>query len=139
MKLLRAAKVIILDRDDNALVLRRSETHPRSPQHPDLPGGIIEDGETFEDGVTREIKEETGLDIAAASLTLIYTLTHDFFGKPVSRLIYAVRLDGERPSIKLSWEHNESHWEPVSEITSMERPYQQGIDYANEHHLWAEI
>lgn len=41
-----------------------------SPQHDigyDLPGGGVELHETFEEAVTREVKEETGVDICAIS------------------------------------------------------------------------
>lgn len=138
MLAIRAAKVAILDQDNNALVLRRSATHPRSPHHADLPGGIIEDGELFEAGLSREIKEETGLDVAPSDLKLVYTLTHDYFGKSVSRLVYGVRVTG-RPDITLSYEHEDAAWRPIEQVDDMEKPYQKGIDYANEHHLWDEV
>lgn len=139
MNAINAAKVVILDKDDHALVLTRSDTHPRSPLNADIPGGIMEDGETFEEGAIREVKEETGLDIDPLDLKLIYTLTHDFLGTSVSRLVFAVRLPGERPDITLSWEHVEYAWRPITEVHDMEKPYQQGIDYATEHNLWASL
>ncbi|MFP5020338.1 NUDIX hydrolase [Pseudonocardia phyllosphaerae] len=36
------------------------------------PGGVLEAGERFEDGVVREIREETGLDVRAERLTGVY-------------------------------------------------------------------
>lgn len=135
----RAAKVVILDKDNNALVLRRSDTHPRVPLHADIPGGIIEDGETFEIGLAREVQEETGLTLEPESLTLIYTLTHDWFGKSVSRLLYAARLDKVKPDIAISHEHADFSWQPIEGVKSIEKPYQVGIDYASERNLWSEI
>lgn len=110
MKILRAAKVVILDSKDNVLVLYRSETHPRQAHEPDFPGGIIELGESAEEGLSREILEETGFTIPPEKLTLVYTLTHDYFGRSISRFLYAARLDDIKPIVTISWEHEKYEW-----------------------------
>lgn len=48
----------------------------------DFPGGAVEKGETLEEALLREIKEETG--ITAAKGDLLY-MTEQFFVHPVSR------------------------------------------------------
>lgn len=137
MPVIRAAKVVIFDANNRALMLRRSDTHPRTPLRMDLPGGVIKDDETFEEGVCREVKEETGLDIDPSSLKLVYTHTYDFFGKSISRLLYVAHLSSAKPTIDISWEHSEYHWvENTSHLTGLESPYQQGVEYANENNLW---
>jgi 8-oxo-dGTP pyrophosphatase MutT (NUDIX family) len=139
MPAVRAAKVVILDKKGNALLLRRSGTHPRSPHRPDLPGGIIEDGESFEVGACREIQEETGFTIDPKSLRLIYKIEHDFFGTTVYRLVYAVRLDEVTPKVAISWEHDQYDWVLLAELKNLERPYQMGVDYATKHDLWKDV
>ncbi len=52
--------VIIVNRDEKILIGKRKGSH--APFY-SIPGGNLELGETFEEGATREIKEETGLDI----------------------------------------------------------------------------
>ncbi len=139
MPVIRAAKVVILDKEGNVLLLRRSDTHPRHPLHLDLPGGIVEEGESFEEGVVREVKEETGLTIDPLNLKLIYTVSHDYFGKPISRQLFAVRITKVRPSVTISWEHVEANWVTLAELKGLEEPYQTGIDFAQEHNLWQEV
>lgn len=89
-------------------------------------------------GLCREVFEETGLIVEPSDVQLIYTLTHDWFGRSVSRLVYAIRLHNT-PDITLSWEHSSFSWQPIRSVQKMEKPYQLAIDYATEHDLWADI
>jgi len=139
MKLLRGAKAIILDKNNNALILRRSATHPHSPHHADLPGGVIEENETFEVGLSREILEETGVVVQPNSLRLVYTLTHDVSGDTHVRLLYVTRINMSSPAVTLSYEHDEWSWQPIQLLKDIEQPFQQGIDFANQHNLWDEV
>lgn len=139
MKLRRSAKIVILDANGQALMLRRSAGHPRSAHRPDLPGGIVETGETIEEGLIREIFEEVGLTISLSSLQLIYTFTRSFLGISVNRLLYATRLDVVEPPITISWEHDQYSWQPIDHLNGLELPYQEGIAYANKHDLWSAV
>jgi 8-oxo-dGTP diphosphatase len=58
---------IVIDDHDRALLVQRPENGRWEP-----PGGVLELGETFYDGVRREVKEETGLDVEPLKLTGIY-------------------------------------------------------------------
>jgi len=53
--------VIILDRDQRILMVRQ---HHQERYVWTVPGGAIEPGETSLDAAVREVKEETGLDVA---------------------------------------------------------------------------
>jgi len=53
-----SGQVLIIQRPDNG--------------HWEPPGGILELGEQFEDGVCREVVEETGLDVHVDRLTGVY-------------------------------------------------------------------
>lgn len=58
---------VITDDHHRALLIQRRDNGAWEP-----PGGVLELSETIEDGLRREAREETGLDIAPVSLTGIY-------------------------------------------------------------------
>src|SRR5258708_20644222 len=58
---------VITDDHDRALLIQRADNGHWEP-----PGGVLELGETVEDGLRREVREETGLDIAPVALTGVY-------------------------------------------------------------------
>jgi 8-oxo-dGTP diphosphatase len=60
------AAVITAD-DGRALLIQRADNGRWEP-----PGGILELGESIEDGLRREVREETGLDIEPEQLTGVY-------------------------------------------------------------------
>jgi 8-oxo-dGTP diphosphatase len=58
---------VVVGDDGRVLVVQR-----RDNGRWEAPGGVLELGETFEEGVRREVAEETGVDVAVGSLTGVY-------------------------------------------------------------------
>ncbi len=58
---------VITDDHGRALLVQRRDNHHWEP-----PGGVLELGEAIPDGLRREIREETGLDIEPGALTGVY-------------------------------------------------------------------
>lgn len=58
---------IVIDDEGRALLIQRPENGRWEP-----PGGVLELDETFQDGVRREVREETGLNVAPGPLTGVY-------------------------------------------------------------------
>jgi 8-oxo-dGTP diphosphatase len=58
---------VITDGHGHALLVQR-----RDNQHWEPPGGVLELDESIEDGLRREVREETGLDIEPDALSGIY-------------------------------------------------------------------
>ena len=81
---------VIPDDHGRILLIRR-----RDNQHWEPPGGVLELDETIADGLRREIREETGLDIEPDSLTGVYKNMH----RGVIALVFRCRITGDRKSV----------------------------------------
>lgn len=139
-QLVRSAKAVILDAAGRALLLRRSETHPEFAFAPDLPGGTILNHETYEEGMIRELQEETG--VTSGQIANIHRLYKGVFYEPnkeTERILFGVRLLSEEPAITLSSEHDKYDWVSVADLKGIEEPYQGGIRYAHLYDLWKTI
>ncbi|MFC5824271.1 NUDIX hydrolase [Nonomuraea insulae] len=58
---------VILDDHGRALLIQRRDNH-----HWEAPGGVLERDEDILTGLTREVREETGLDVEPVALTGVY-------------------------------------------------------------------
>lgn len=120
------AKTLILNEKNEILVLWSGKwpERPDRSEKPDLPGGIVEPGETFWEGAVREAEEETGIKLSTAALTLLYTetkfseLSHDV----VAKCLMVAR--ASTTDVTLSWEHQAYKWLPFEKVLDLEwRPF----------------
>ena len=81
---------VVVREDGRILVIRR-----RDNGHYQAPGGVLERHERIEDGLVREILEETGLRVGAEQLTGIYK----HMGLGVVSLVFRARLLGGSPAV----------------------------------------
>lgn len=102
---------VVVDDHGRVLVIRRDDTG-----HWQAPGGVLELDETFEEGVRREVAEETGLTVSVERLTGIYkNLKHG-----IVALVFRCRpLEGRAHPTD---EAREVRWISVSEVDSMLDP-----------------
>ena len=64
----QVVKIILLNKDNHVLFLKRSNYMDKYAGEMDLPGGHVKEDETLLDGLKREVEEETGLEIFRATL-----------------------------------------------------------------------
>lgn len=96
---------VIVDGEGRALVVRRRDNGRWEP-----PGGVLELQETVQQGLRREIKEETGLDIEIGNLTGIYkNMVHGI----VALVFRCVPAGGE---LTLNPEVSEFRWMHTGEV-----------------------
>ena len=122
------------------MLLRRSASDALRPGAWDFPGGGIEPGEGIADGLSREVREETGLSVAAAKLTLVYAATavREQADESITRLLFVAHLSADAPII-LSFEHDSFKWADIATtLADFPHPfYAVGLKYADEHGLLA--
>ncbi|HEY1085494.1 MAG TPA: NUDIX hydrolase [Candidatus Saccharimonadales bacterium] len=120
MKLL-LAKVLVKDIEANRYLILRSSVWPENPRRslkPDLPGGVIEAGETTPTGLLRELQEETGIVASADNLTLIMQVEESHDSKDYERSLYLYETSS--PKVVLSWEHDKYWWMSADEILALD-------------------
>ena len=83
-----------------------------------IPGGLVELGESVEQAVIREVKEETGLDVEAPRLIdVVDNISSDAKGKVKYHYVivdYLVNIRGGLP--KAASDADELKWVPLSEV-----------------------
>lgn len=136
------AKALIINPKNEALILTLGE-HKQRPEKsfkPDLPGGLVDPGESDRDGVIREIQEETGIDIDPNEAIPVYSKT-EFYSdenKSVTKHLFVVNLDSI-PTVQLSWEHSAYQWVALEELQNsiLRSFYDEAIKYCFTHNILA--
>lgn len=118
------AKVLLKNNEGKYLVLRGSvwPERPDRSQKPDLPGGMVDSGETHVEGAVREMQEEAGIVINPSDLRLAFAESYIHEVQKdlaINRLLYRIDVDTV-PEVKISWEHEGYWWLSASEVLELE-------------------
>jgi ADP-ribose pyrophosphatase YjhB (NUDIX family) len=81
--ILAGAGVIVVDQTDRILLVHRSDNGCWG-----IPGGYMEEGESFEDTARREVFEETGLVVGELKLLCLHSGPHTFYEYPNGHQVY---------------------------------------------------
>ena len=102
---------VVIDVDKRVLVIRR-----RDNGHWEAPGGVLELGETFEQGVEREVLEETGVQVSVDALTGVYKN----MSRGIVALVYRCSIKAGRP--RASNEATSVRWVDRDQIDALMSP-----------------
>lgn len=110
-------KAILFRKDGRFLTMRRTKTAPSRPLYWDLPGGELGFGEDMREGITREIKEETGLQVQ--KLRILDAISgfddeNDFW----VTICYIVKPKNHQ--VVLSFEHDQFQWVGPDEFQQLQ-------------------
>ncbi len=107
----------IIEKDGKILFIKRSEKYEHLNEAWDIPGGRINFGEEPEEGLKRELKEETGLELDEINQILDAATVFKNEEKQIVRITYLCTVkDGKQ---KLSQEHTDLQWVPVKELKNL--------------------
>ena len=99
MKLSRFAGIILINDEDKVLLQLRTSNERLYPNCWTLPGGRVEEGESPDQAIRREVKEELGLDLR--SYDLFETIVEKTRKETVERRIYWANISKRIESLEL--------------------------------------
>ena len=113
------AAFIVNDRAE-MLVVRRAKEPAKGTL--DLPGGFVDMYETVEEGMRREIREETGLDVSNLQYLFSSPNVYEYSGIGVHTLDmdFLVRVHGAIPPVKAADDAAEAFWLPIRQVNPSE-------------------
>ena len=114
-----ATVAFILNSSNELLVCRRAKDPAKGTL--DLSGGFIDMFETAEEGVAREVKEETGLDVVRAEYLFSYPNTYLYSGFLVHTMDMFFLCRVENDSVLEAMDDvAETFWMPLDKINPQE-------------------
>jgi 8-oxo-dGTP diphosphatase len=102
-----AVKSFIVNRKGELLVIKREKNDEHKPGVWEIAGGRLEPGEDPVEGLKRETKEETGLEIEVLNPLGIHHFTRDD-GQKITMVVFLCKPLTEK--VKLSKEHTKDEW-----------------------------
>lgn len=126
-----ATVAVIFDNEGRMLVVRRRRDPARGTL--DLPGGFCDMGETAEEGVCREVKEETGLHVDTTEFLFSQPNLYHYSGLdiPTTDLFFRCHIDSDAHSAHAMDDAAECLWIKSNEIKPEEfglKSIRQGIE-----------
>lgn len=95
----------IEDDDGRVLIIKRSSSSKTNPSTWELPGGKVGAGESLEEALKREVKEETGLEIQPGQVMAVVEQK-----LPIINAVHIVIRCSAKGKVKVSHEHEGFAW-----------------------------
>ena len=100
----------MIQRDDLILIAKRAPDHPHGGGGRwEVPSGRLEAGESLEQGLAREVMEETGLEIRIIEPVTTWCVPHHMIG-----VVFGCEYVSGK--VRLTSEHTECKWIPARDL-----------------------
>ncbi len=107
-----AMRGVLFDNQGRVLMMQRAKSSKNQPGYWEFPGGKVDPGESFDQGLLREFKEETGFTVSPQKV-----LGCGEWEREEYRIAYlhmlVTKVDGE---LGLSHEHDDARWMTKEEL-----------------------
>lgn len=109
----------LIERENKYLVTRRSKLNTYMPLKWDIPGGIVEAGETIEEAIQREVIQETGLTIQVGHVIYVYANRDQLPFRQTFQIVYLCKYKGGEIHLDPR-EHDMYQWLDYNDISSVD-------------------
>jgi mutator protein MutT len=123
--------LLMVVKDNKVLLFKRSETDKSNPGKWAMIGGGVDAGETAEQALTREVKEEAGV-----FLKNFTSLKKYGYGNVILNIFYTNTFDDE--NIKLNKEHSEYKYFTMEELENEENTIATNIQFVKDYNAVSE-
>lgn len=107
-----------LHKDGKVFIAKRADSKDFLPGKFELPGGHVEFGETFQEGLARELMEEFGISVVVGNPVYAFTYTNEVKQSHSAEVIFLCTLKPDSPEPKLDpTDHSEYKWVSPEEAT----------------------
>ena len=120
-----AAKAVITNAKGQVLIVREGGKYDEGSKigQYGLPGGRLNVGEMFQDGLKREAREETGLDVEPIKPLQVGEWHPTIKGVPHQIIAIFMLCKAKPGKVTLSDEHDDYQWvEPTDDLSMMMEP-----------------
>ena len=111
-----ATRVVVRDKHGNCLLIKRVMTSKNNAGKWEFPGGKIDEGESFDAAMRREVREETGLEISFQHVVGAVEIEMPNF--KVAQIIIEANMQSGK--VCLSGEHSEYAWVMPQNLLTMD-------------------
>jgi 8-oxo-dGTP diphosphatase len=109
--------VVVKSCDDRILLLKRNAQRRTSPNKWQTPSGFLNEGESAEEAILREVKEETSLDGIIKKSGSAFEVVDEWARWIIVPFLISVKSESVVIDTK---EHSEFRWVRVEEVSSFE-------------------
>jgi 8-oxo-dGTP diphosphatase len=113
-----AVRAVII-KDDKVLIIRESDVYGKGLGRYDFPGGKVQMGESINEAIEREVKEEVGIKVKIGNPFYVDEWRPVVKGEQVQIIGIFYICESMDSEVKLGSDHDDYKWMPVSDYSSV--------------------